>query len=232
MSAAQAVFNGAGYQAAQATLTTYQASLQAAENTAPAAIAAANATAQATINAQNSAINTAQAALDQTKTSSAEALAVKSANASLDAFMKTQSQLLANANAGLAALQSSAEYAAFHTAQTALAFANSNTKDLDVARHALDVAQASENAALQATQWMMNHAGNFLNLTSVELSGTLKGLCDNGQPMKAHVVGMVADKKVDVTLDYNIGKTPDLIKSLFEHMWGILTGGTTTLPVR
>jgi len=46
-------------------------------------------------------------------------------------------------------------------------------------------------------------------------------------------VGMVADKKVDVVLDYNIGKTQDLIKSLFEHLWGILTGGVVTgLPIR
>jgi hypothetical protein len=146
--------------------------------------------------------------------------------------MKTQNALLVSANAALTALSSSVEYATFHSAQQALAFANSNTKDLDIARHALNVAQASENAALQATAWMVNHAGNFLNLTSVELSGTLKGLCDNGQPMKAHIIGMVADKRVDVTLDYNIGKTPDLIKDLFERIWGLLTAAATTLPIR
>ena len=79
---------------------------------------------------------------------------------------------------------------------------------------------------------MVNHAGNFLNLTSVELKGTLKGLCDNGEPMKAHVIGMVADKSVDV-LNYNIGDTPGLIKSLFEHLWGMLTGvPQAVLPIR
>jgi hypothetical protein len=80
---------------------------------------------------------------------------------------------------------------------------------------------------------MVNHAGNFLNLTSVELTGTLKGLCDNGEPMKAHVVGMVADKSVDIVLDYNIGDTPGLVKSLFEHLWGMLTGvPQAVLPIR
>jgi hypothetical protein len=80
---------------------------------------------------------------------------------------------------------------------------------------------------------MVNHAGNFLNLTSVELTGTLKGLCDNGEPMKAHIVGMVADKSVDVVLDYNIGDTPGLVKSLFDHLWGMLTGvPQAVLPIR
>ena len=147
--------------------------------------------------------------------------------------MKTQNQLLATANASLTALDSSAEYVAFTSAQSALKFANSNSQDLDVARQAFNVAQASENAALAATQWMVNHAGNFLNLTSVELKGTLKGLCDNGEPMKAHVIGMVADKSVDVVLDYNIGDTPGLVKSLFDHLWGMLTGvPQAVLPIR
>jgi hypothetical protein len=166
--------------------------------------------------------------LDQIKTSSAEALAVNSTNASLFAFMKTQNLLLAIASSALIALSPSVEYAAFHSAQQRLAFANSNTKDLDFARHALDVAQVNENAALQATAWMVNHASNFLNLMSVELSGALNGLCDHGEPMNAHVVGTVADNSVD----YNIGKTPDLIENLIEHMWGLLTSAATTLPIR
>ena len=83
---------------------------------------------------------------------------------------------------------------------------------MDIAHQMLDSAQASENAAEQTTTQMVNHAGKFLNLIGMEISKTSKGLYNSGEPIKAYFVGIVANKSLDVTLDYSIGKTPDLIE--------------------
>jgi len=70
----------------------------------------------------------------------------------------------------------STQFAAFTAASGALAVAKANTHDLDIARGALDVAEAAGVGALDLTAWAAAHAGQFLNVRSVKLSGNLRAL--------------------------------------------------------
>ncbi|KAJ9609487.1 hypothetical protein H2200_005814 [Cladophialophora chaetospira] len=232
LSAAQAVLNGLGYDAAVAALQTYKDALDASVSAANAAIAAANSTLAATSTAQNAAISAAQTSLDAAKNTSVETLAFQSANKAVTDFLATANATVSAAQASVDALSKTAEGLAFTAAQNALAAAKNNTADLDIARHALDVAQATESTALNVSQWMVNHIGNFVNIEFVEISGTLRGLVDLGKPMVAHIKGVIASSAFDYTFDYSLGRTPDLIKSLFENVWADLNGQRITLPLR
>jgi hypothetical protein len=231
LSGAQSVLDGIGYKAALAALKTYQESLDLAVQASNAAVSAANSALASTITAQNAAIAAATTALENTKNSSAESAAFAAANKALIDFLAASAAAVGAAQTAVDNLASSTEGVAFTAATNALNFAKNNTADLDIARHALDTAQAAADIALDVSKWMVNHVGNFFNITLVELSGTLRGLVDIGSPMKAHIVGVIAGNNVDYTLDYSIGRTPELIKGLFERVWGDLSGKVIRLPV-
>jgi hypothetical protein len=232
LSAANAIISGAGYQASVKALQGYKDALDASVSAANAAVAGANATLGATTTGQNAAISAAQSSLDAAKNTSAEALAVEAADKSLADFQETSNAAIAAAQHTVDNLSQTAEGITFTTATNTLNFSKNNTKDIDIARHALDVAQASESSALQMTQWMVNHTGNFLNIDLIELSGTLKGLVNLATPMKAHVKGQLVSNAFDYVFDYTLGKTPDLIKALFEQVWKDLGSGGLKMPHR
>ena len=73
--------------------------------------------------------------------------------------------------------------------------------------------------------------GNFSNLTSVELSGTLSGGVERRKGLKAHVAGVVGDKEVDVELEYKVWEMGKLVKGLFERLLGVLVE-RMSLPIR
>jgi hypothetical protein len=231
LSGAQSVLNGLGYNAALSALKTYQQSLDLAVQASNAAISAANSTLAFTITAQNGAIASATTALDAARSSSTESLAFGAANKALQDFLAKSVTVLATAQAAVDNLASTTEGVAFTAANDAFNFAKNNTADLDIARHALDTVQAAAEIALDVSKWMVDHVGNFVNITLIELSGTLRGLVDIGQPMKAHIRGVIAGSAIDYTIDYSIGRTPDLIKALFEKIWGELNAKVIRLPV-
>jgi hypothetical protein len=231
LSGAQSVLEGLGYKAAIAALKTYQEGLDLAVSASNAAVSAANSALASTITAQNSAIAAATTSLDNIKNSSAESAAVTTANKALTDFLATSAVLIGTAQSALDSLASSTEGVAFTAASTALDFAKNNTADLDIARHALDTAQAASDIALDVSKWMVDHIGNFFNITLVELAGTLRGLLDVGAPMRAHLVGVIAGNNIDYTLDYSLGRTPELVKSVFERVWADLNAKVIGLPV-
>jgi hypothetical protein len=195
-----------------------------------AAISAANSTLTLTISAQNAAISSATAALESARESSTQAAALAAANKALADFIETSTAVISSAQTAVDTLSETAEGLAFTAATDALNFAKNNTADLDIARHALDTVQAAAEVALDVSKWMVDHVGNFFNITLVELSGTLRGLVDLGEPMVARVVGVVAGNELDYTLEYSVGRTGELVKGLFERVWADLSGGGIRLP--
>ena len=103
---------------------------------------------------------------------------------------------------------------------------------LVIARHALAVAQATEATALDVLKWMVNHTGSFVYIPLGELSRTLRGLVVLGRPMVAHIMGVIAGSAFDYTLDYSLGRTPDLIQTLCEHVWTGLNSKIIILQLR
>jgi hypothetical protein len=199
--------------------------LQAAQAAADAAIKAKKVALQNAVAARNTVLAQSSAALTAFQTSGAEVLAVNAAKADLQAFLDAENKLVAAANADLANLATSAEGVALTQAQNDLAFAKNNNADLAIAQHALDLANKAEHLVPSVAQWLINASGNLFNITMIELSGTLRGLVDDGAPMKAHVVGDIAEQKIDTSFDYNIGKTDELVKGMFAWIWDQLGKG-------
>jgi hypothetical protein len=224
-SAARAIISGPGYAAAQASVDAAKKSLRAAQLARDAAIKAKQVALQNAVTAQNAVLEQCSKALTAFQTSGAEAIALNAAKADLQTFLDAESKLLAAANADVTNLATSAEYLALKQAQNDVNFAKNNTADLAIAQHALDLANQAEHLVPSVAQWVMNASGNLFNITMIELDGTLKGLIDDGAPMKAHVVGDVADQKVNTTFDYNIGKTDELVKGMFSWIWDQLGKG-------
>lgn len=54
---------------------------------------------------------------------------------------------------------------------------------------------------------MVDHVGNFFNITLVEVKGTLRGLVDLGKQMEARVQGSVAGNQVDYRIECSAGRT-------------------------
>ena len=219
LSGVQSVLNGLGYNAALAALKIYQDSLDLAVQASNATISAANSSLAFTITAQNAAIASATTALDAAKNSSAESAAVSAANEAMQNFLIASTALMATAQAAADDLANTSEGVAFTAATEALDYAKKNTADVDIARRALDTVQAAK-MALDVSKWMVDHVGNFVNITLV---GTLEGLVDLGQPMRAHIPGVIASNDIDYTPDHSIGRTPDQIKTLFGKIWDDLT---------
>jgi hypothetical protein len=230
LSGAQSILSGLGYNTALSALKSYQDSLDLAVQASNAAIAAANSTLTLTIAAQNAAISRATATLESARNSSTEAGAVAAAKKALSDFLAASSTVIASAQSAIDRLADTAEAVAFTAATTTLNFAQNNTADLDLARHALDTVQAAAEVALDVSQWMVEHVGNFFNIELVQMRGTLRGLVDLGEPMQARVKGEVAGNALDYSLEYSVGRTGQLLKRLFERLWADLSAGTIRLP--
>jgi hypothetical protein len=230
LSSAQSILSGLGYNTALSALKSYQESLDLAVQASNAAISAANSSLTFTITAQNAAIGRATAALESARNSSTEATAVAAANKAFSDFLAASTAVISSAQSAVDTLSETAEGVSFTAATNALNFAKNNTADLDIARHALNTVQAAAEVALDVSKWMVDHVGNFFNITLVQMSGTLRGLVDLGEPMLARVKGEVAGNALDYSLQYSIGRTGDLLKRLFEKIWAELSEGGIRLP--
>ena len=76
---------------------------------------------------------------------------------------------------------------------------------------------------------ILKQAGHLFDIQKVEMSGTLRGLVDDGKPLETHVVGVIAEQSVDFTVAYSVGKTSELLKHMFGEVWDMIAGGKVKL---
>lgn len=114
------------------------------------------------------------------------------------------------------------EYIAFDLATTALNFAKNNTHDLDIARHALDIAQDGQENALEVAKLLLEGLEIFFNVMVVEVKGRLGELVSENQDLPARVVGVMGGEEVDLQVEYRLGDTSGSIKTIFEKLWDII----------
>jgi hypothetical protein len=115
------------------------------------------------------------------------------------------------------------EFIAFDAAEAALKFAQANTSELNLARHAVEVAEGAVNMGLDVAQWAVDHAGKFFNITKVEFSGSVRSLVhaeEGGPPLTATVEGTVLGHEINVHIvwkpDFDLVR---FIKELFQMLW-------------
>lgn len=229
LSAAQAVVNGPGYAAAKAALSGAQHSLNTATSAANTSVQAAQDAVPGVIAAQKALTDEATAAMNEVQTSGVEVKALQAAQASLAEFTAEERKLLDAANVALAGLNNLPEAAAVAAASAKLAAAQADVVSITGAQGALDVASKAEEAAPSVAAWIVKQVGHLFDIQKVQMSGTLRGVVVGGTPMIVHVVGVIAEQNVDVTVPYTIGETDELIKGIFGGLWNLIAEGTIKL---
>ncbi|KAL8689525.1 MAG: hypothetical protein Q9218_004824 [Villophora microphyllina] len=232
LSAAQAIVDGPGYAAAKASLSAAQSSLRTATEAANASVKAAQDAVPGVIAAQKQLTDKAAAAVNEARTSGVEIKALQAAQASLAAFTAEKQKVLDAAKASLAALDDIPEAAAVAAAIAKLAVVEADAASLVAAKGALEIAQKAEAAAPGVAAWVVKQTGHLLDIRMVTMSGTLKGVLGDGgkqKPMVVTVKGVIAEQDVDVTVDYTIGRTDELVKGIFGGLWKLIEEGTVKL---
>ncbi|KAI9804315.1 MAG: hypothetical protein M1833_007122 [Piccolia ochrophora] len=218
LNACKAIVSGPGYSAASASVSFYEGEVETARATADGTLQLANATLQGTINVQDGVVQQAQNALDLVSDAGTELHLIQLALAALQTFQAASERTLAGLQSAVDALGQSAEFVAFSAANEALAIARANVKDLDIARSAMETARQGTDAILDMGSWMVSNAVNILNVTSVEVTGDLRGLAQEGSKLSARVVGTFAGENVDFSCEFLPAQGEEFVKRVFTQL--------------
>ena len=229
LDAAKAIVSGPGYAAANASTNFYQSDLDDARKAADAALNATNGALQTTINVQNGLVHTAETALNTVQTAGKELQDSNIAKKALQDFQKAEDVVLNGLSADVTGLMKCGEKVAFDAANAGLNIARANTKDLDVAKSALTFAEHSTDEVMDAGAWVVKHTVNILNIKKVELTGDLRGLCQKGTRLQAHIVGTFAEQNVDFSVDYTPAQGEEMVKGVFQKLMGDMKSGALSI---
>ena len=239
LAAAKAVVAGAGYAAASAAVDTYQEAVDTAKSSADAVLGAANATLEATRLAQDQLVATAQDTLTYTQEGTPERhvmfitlpavkspfqIAIDVANQALTAYWSVENGVLQGLQAAVDRLASTAEGVALSIANAALDVARANTKDLELAKAAVNVAGQAGDAVMDAGDWIVSHMVNILNVQKLDVDGDLRNVLQGGE-LSANVIGKFVEQDVDVRIGFVPGKGELLAQSLFHRLMELVDHG-------
>ncbi|RSL63205.1 hypothetical protein CEP54_005276 [Fusarium duplospermum] len=132
--------------------------------------------------------------------------------------------LLDTAQNAVDELSNCIEFVGFETAKEGVQFAKENTKELNLARHAVDVAEDVVELELDLAKWATDHAKTTFNIRKVEFSGSVRSLVhpdEGGPPLRVKIEGTILGEQ---QIDWETVWKPkfDLvkfIKELFTLLW-------------
>jgi len=119
---------------------------------------------------------------------------------------------------GLRAAVGAVSDMAYKAAEKSVQEAKAATLAVDTAKNGLSMAQRVASAVLDASAWVAKNGIDIFDLTSVTLSGDLRGLVDKSSRLKARVQGTFAFKDVDLTVDFVPGQGEEMIRDLFDRL--------------
>lgn len=131
--------------------------------------------------------------------------------------------LLKTAQKAVDELSDCVESTGFETAKKGVQFAKENTKELNLARHAVEKAEDAVELQLDLAKWATDHAKNTFNIKKVEFSGSVRSLVhadEGGPPLRVKIEGTILGEEIS----WEIVWKPkfDLvrfIKDLFTMLW-------------
>ena len=174
---------------------------------------------------QNSLVTQVNNALIAVQTTGDELHLAQFTKKALDDFQAAEAKVLAGLQAAVKALAQSTEAIALGAANTGLAFARANVKDIDIAKNAMEKAREAGKAALDMGNWLAKNTFNILYLKSVDVTGDLRGLCKQGTELKAHIVGTLAGHDVDFSCGFLPAQGEELVKRVFERLLADVKSG-------
>ncbi|KAJ7214541.1 hypothetical protein GGX14DRAFT_611121 [Mycena pura] len=219
--AAEAVVHGTGFVAAEGGIGAAELTLISVRAIKTVALDVAKDSLTAAKVAHDLAIQAAEEALELARTASEELHVFDLAKAALAAGEAVVQASLNTAQAAVDGLSSCAEFVAFDTAEAALKFAQANTSELNLARHAVDLVEDAVEFGLDIGKWAVEHAGKAFNIRKVEFSGSVRSLTsEDGPPLTVKIQGTVLGHDIDLDIVWK--PRFDLIKfikELFALLW-------------
>lgn len=129
------------------------------------------------------------------------------------------------AQEGVDKLAGCIEFVTFDAAEKALEFAKNNTSQLNLARHAVELAEDAVDLGLDIGSWIAGHGGKLINLTKVEFSGAVSSLVGgkDAPPLVVNIEGTVFGEKVDVHINWKSDfDLVAFVKALFTELWEMI----------
>lgn len=221
--AAEAVVHGTGFFAAQGAIGAAEVTLEGIREAKTGILDAAKGGLDGVRAAQDGIIQGAVEALHVAEHASDELHVFDLARGALQDGESFAQGMINGAQEGVDGLARCGEFIAFDAAEQALTFAQANTSELNLARHAVEVAKGTVNPGLDAAQWALDHAGKLFNIAKVEFSGSVRSLIrsdDGGPPLTATIEGTVLGEAINMHIIWK----PDFdlvcfIKELFQMIW-------------
>ncbi|KAF3908877.1 hypothetical protein AA313_de0203343 [Arthrobotrys entomopaga] len=151
------------------------------------------------------------------------------ARRALDEGCKVAQGVVDGAQVAVDKLASCTEFLAFDVAEKGLEFAKNNTKELKLARYAVNLAEGAAHLGLDIAKWAASHIGKLIDINKIEFDGSLKSLIADGPPLRVLIEGMLCGDQFSIELvwqpHFNLVA---FIKSLFDRLWEIIKGGAKT----
>ncbi|KAF2428911.1 hypothetical protein EJ08DRAFT_719082 [Tothia fuscella] len=190
-------------------------------------------------------ISTAQFVVSFTQSNSDPLHALQAANLALTGYQAVSADTIDTAMGWVRSVMQGAQYAAYKSAQAGLDLAQANTRDIDVAKAALDLADQAASSSMDLVKWLAANGSKILTIRSVRLSGNLRALLADmtnivspgagnavqnpttrdGKPaLTASVDGMAMGTNFSATFAFRPGETTDFITQITEKFWKDLRG--------
>jgi hypothetical protein len=228
--AAEAVVHGTGFVTAEGAIGVAQAALDVTREVKTVALNTARDSLDGVNAAQDALVSAASEALQTAETASDELHVFDIAKGALEVGEQAAQGLLSTAQEAVDKLATCAEFVAFDVAENAVNFAKENTSELNLARHAVNVAEGAVNVGLDLGKWLVTNAGQLLDIQKIEFSGSLQGLVGNGPPLRAFVAGIVVGQQFDISIQWSPGfNLIKFIKELFDKLWELIKNSVKSI---
>ncbi|KAL2673647.1 hypothetical protein Neosp_012090 [[Neocosmospora] mangrovei] len=131
--------------------------------------------------------------------------------------------LLDTAQKAVDELSNCVEFVGFEAAKKGVQFAKENTKELNLARHAVEIAEDAVELELDLAKWATDHAKTTFNIRKVEFSGSVRSLVhpdEGGLPLIVKIKGTILGEDINWEIvwkpKFDLVK---FIKELFTLLW-------------
>ncbi|KAK6516224.1 hypothetical protein TWF506_006133 [Arthrobotrys conoides] len=182
--------------------------------------------------AQKALVKSAMDAIDTVETASEELRVFKAASLAVNVGCKGLKSGVDNAQVALDGLAKCGEFLAFDLAQRGLEFAEKNSAKMNLAKHALDLAEKGAHLGLDIAKWAASAAGKILDINKIEFEGSLKSLIADGPPLRAFIQGMLCGDRFAIEVvwkpHFNL---VEFIKALFERLWEMIKSGSRAVAL-
>ncbi|KAF3139835.1 hypothetical protein TWF703_003413 [Orbilia oligospora] len=215
-----------GFWAAKAGITTAEVGLKSAQDAKNLPLSALSEGLDKALIFQKNNIEITEEALTRAEKFGNELKLFDAAHAALDIGCPLAQSSLDDAEAAVKGLGDYAEFLTFELAKKALAFAENNTKELNLARYACKAAEEVAYLGLDIIKWGISHAGKLIDINKIEFEGSLKSLIADGPLLRVLIQGVLCGGQFAVEIvwqpHFNLVA---FIKALFDRLWEMIKSG-------